>query len=291
MSIRHILLALLVVAIWGFNFVVIKITILEMPPFLAAAIRFFLAAFPLILFIKPPKNKLGKTPWLLIIGFGLTFGFALYALLNFALFVGLPAGLGSLILQVQAFFTMFIAYLILKERPKNIQITGAFIAFFGIGIIAYYRWESANLFPFILAILAAITWAFANIITKLLGKINPFSLAIWGSFFAAIPLFILSFVFEGFNELVKFITEPNLSLYIMLFFAAYPATILGLAIWNWLLIKYPTSNVAPFSLLVPITGLIFGQILLGETIVLNEIIGGSLVIFGLGVTLLRFKAR
>ncbi len=289
MPTRHILLALLVVAIWGFNFVVIKITVEAMPPFLAAALRFSLAAIPAIFFIKPPKNEFGKTPWLFVIGFGLSFGFALYAYLNLALYVGLPAGLGSLILQVQAFFTMIIAFFVLNERVSLSQIFGAMTAFFGIAIIGYYRWESASLFPFVLAILAAISWAFANIITKLSGKINPISLAVWGSAVAAIPLFILSFIFEGVDKLVIFFVAPDWWVIAMIVFGAYPATLLGLAIWNWLLGKYPTSSVAPFSLLVPITGLIFGWILLGETIAMLEIAGGIFVIIGLGITILKPK--
>ena len=289
MSFAHILLALLVVFLWGFNFVVIKITVLEMPPYLAAALRFSLAAFPAILFVKPPKNEYGKIPWLIIIGFGLAFGYALYAYLNLALKVGLPAGLGSLILQVQAFFTMIMAYFILQERALKIQIFGALIAFFGIIIIGYYRWESASLFPFILVMLAAISWAYANIFTKLGGKINAFSLTVWGSVFAAIPLFILSFIFEGFNELVLFFVEPNYFLYGVIAFSAYPATLLGLALWSWLLQKYPTSYVAPFSLLVPISGLIFGWLLLGETIANLEIIGGIFIIIGLFVGIVKLK--
>ncbi len=288
MPLRHILLALFVVAIWGFNFVVIKITVDMMPPYLAAAIRFALAALPAF-FIKPPKNEFGKTPWLLIIAFGLSFGFALYAYLNLALFAGLPAGLGSLILQVQAFFTMIVAFFILKERPLHIQIIGALIAFAGIAIIGYFRWESANLFPFILAMLAAVSWAFANIITKLVGKINPLSLAVWGSVFAALPLFAMSYIFEGSAEIINFFTNPNYLLIGILIFSAYPATLLGLAIWSWLLLKYPTSSVAPFSLLVPITGLLFGWLLLGEKIATYEIYGGALVILGLAIGIIKFK--
>ncbi len=290
MPIRHTLLALLVVFIWGFNFVVIKISVEALPPYLAAALRFLFAAFPAILFIKPPKNQTGKTPWAIIIGFGLSFGFALYALLNFALFAGMPAGMGSLILQVQAFFTMIIAFFILKERPRQIQIYGAIIAFLGIAIIGYYRWEGYNLWPFILTVLAAIAWAFANVLTKMAGKINPVALAVWGVAIASIPLFALSFIVEGYDELVKFVVEPNWYIIGILLFAAYPATLFGLAIWNWLLGKYPTSSVAPFTLLVPISGLIFGYLLLGETIALLEIIGGLFVIIGLGVGMVKLKS-
>ena len=114
MPIRHILLALLVVAIWGFNFVVIKMSVEAFPPILAAALRFAAAAFPAVLFVRPPK-----APWWIVIGFGLTFGVALYGFLNLGLAWGMPAGLSSLVLQTQAFFTMVLAFALLGERPSR----------------------------------------------------------------------------------------------------------------------------------------------------------------------------
>ncbi len=287
MRLHHILLTIFVVAIWGFNFVVIKLSVEALPPYLAAALRFLFAAFPAILFIKPPKNETGKVPWAIMSGFGLSFGFLLYALLNFALYAGMPAGMGSLILQVQAFFTMIIAYFILKERPKYIQIFGAIVAFFGIAIIGYYRWEGAALFPFILTILAAIAWAMANVLTKMAGKVNPVAFAVWGIAIAAIPLFIISFIFEGTRDFIEFFINPDWWVVGILLFAAYPATLFGLAIWNYLLGLYPTSSVAPFTLLVPISGLISGYLILGENIAMLEIIGGAFVIIGLAIGVIR----
>ena len=80
MPVRHILLALLVVAIWGFNFVIIKLSVEALPPILAAGLRFVAAALPAVFFIRPPK-----APWWLVVGFGLSLGFALYGFLNLAL--------------------------------------------------------------------------------------------------------------------------------------------------------------------------------------------------------------
>src|SRR5687768_4116244 len=108
MPILHVFLALLVFAICGLTFVVIKLSVEALPPVLAAALRFFFAAFPLVFFVKPPKAH-----WSLVVGFGLSFGFALYAFLNLALAWGMPAGLSSLVLQCQAFFTMALAFMFL----------------------------------------------------------------------------------------------------------------------------------------------------------------------------------
>lgn len=284
MPIRDVLLALVVVAIWGFNFVVIKLSVEALPPMLAVALRFAFAAFPAILFFKPPKTK-----WWYTAGFGLAFGFGLYSFLNVALSIGMPAGLGSVTLQVQGFFTMLIAYFVLKERPRRIQIFGAVVAFVGIGVIASGRWEGAGLFPLLLTIGAALSWGTANVISKLAGKVNPIAITVWGSAIACVPLFATSFAFEGTEALVDFVLRPRWETWALILFLAYPATLFGLAAWNYLLSKHPATLVAPFTLLVPITGLLSGWLVLGEVISWIEMLGGALVVAGIGVTV--FKRR
>lgn len=55
MSPKDLLLALLVIVVWGLNFVVIKVGLHGMPPMLMGALRFMLAAFPAILFVRRPQ--------------------------------------------------------------------------------------------------------------------------------------------------------------------------------------------------------------------------------------------
>lgn len=282
MPIRHVLLALLVVAIWGFNFVIIKLSVQELSPFLAATLRFLLAALPMVFFIKHPK-----TSWVLVAAFGLTFAFALYGFLNYAIGIGMPAGLASVVLQVQAFFTILIAYFLLKERPRRAQIVGGTIAFVGIGYIALDRFEGISLWPFAFTILAAISWGVANVLTKMAGKIDPVAFIVWGSAWAVVPLFALTYFMEGPDVFLAFISAPDLYTLGLLGFLSYVATIFGMGAWTWLLTKHSASIVAPFTLLVPITGLLSGWLLLGETISGLEIAGGFLVVLGLGVSVIR----
>jgi len=286
MPFRHILLALLVVAIWGFNFVVIKLSVETLPPILAAALRFIAAAFPAVLFIRPPKAPVG-----VVIGFGLSFGFALYGFLNLGLAWGMPAGLSSLVLQTQAFFTMVLAFLLLGERPGRFQVAGAGIAFAGIAVIASERLEMTNLLPLVLVVLAAASWGLANIFTKKAGKVDALAFTVWGALVAPVPLLALSLATEGWPAISAAVAGFDWADAGLIAFLAYPATLLGGAIWNWLLGRHPASTVAPFTLLVPITGLISGYLVLGETITLIEIAGGLLVICGLIVTLLRSGTR
>lgn len=285
MPIRHILLALLVVAIWGFNFVVIKLSVEALPPILAAALRFSAAAFPAILFVRPPK-----APAWIVIAFGLSFGFALYAFLNLSIAWGMPAGLSSLVLQTQAFFTMAMAFVLLGERPSRFQVIGAGIAFVGIGVIALERIEGAGFVPLLLVLLAALSWGLANVLTKKAGKVNAIAFTVWGSLAAPLPLFALSFMTEGGDAILAALGGFGWSDAALIAFLAYPATLLGGGIWSWLLGRHPASVVAPFTLLVPITGLLSGYLVLGETITGIEILGGLLVIAGLVVTLRKSKS-
>ncbi|MCF6302871.1 MAG: EamA family transporter [Devosiaceae bacterium] len=286
MPIRHILLTLLVVAIWGFNFVIIKLSVQELSPFLAAALRFLLAAIPAVIFIKHPK-----TSWVWVASAGLAFAFALYGFLNFALAVGMPAGLASVVLQVQVFFTILIAFFVLKERPRRGQIIGAAIAFDGIGFIALERFQGISLWPFALTLLAALSWAAANILTKLAGKVDPVAFIVWGSLWAVPPLFVLTYFMEGPDTFIAFVSAPDLYTLGLLGFLSYVATIFGMGAWTWLLTRHSASIVAPFTLLVPVTGLLSGWIILGETVSGMEIAGGILVIIGLGVSVIKFKPK
>ena len=284
MPIRHILLALLVVAIWGFNFVVIKMSVEAFPPILAAALRFAAAAFPAVLFVRPPK-----APWWIVIGFGLTFGVALYGFLNLGLAWGMPAGLSSLVLQTQAFFTMVLAFALLGERPSRFQIIGAAIAFAGIGVIASERLALTNLMPLALVLLAALSWGLANVLTKKAGRVNAISYTVWGVLAAPLPLLALSLVTEGWPAMSAALAGFSWMDAALIAFLAYPATLLGGGIWSWLLGRHPASVVAPFTLLVPITGLASGYLVLGETITAIEVLGAALVIAGLVVTLRRAR--
>ena len=282
MPIRHVALALLVVAIWGFNFVVIKWSVEALPPVLAAALRFLFAAIPMVFFLRPPR-----APWYLVLAFGLAFGFALYAFLNLSIAWGMPAGLSSLVLQTQAFFTMAMAFMLLGERPSRFQVIGASIAFGGIGMIALERMAGTGLLPLSMTLLAAVSWGLANVLTRMAGRINALAFTVWGSLAAPIPLLALSAATEGVPAITAALAGFGWREAGLIAFLAYPATLLGGGIWSWLLGRHPATVVAPFTLLVPITGLLSGYLVLGETITPVEIAGGALVIAGLVVTLLR----
>jgi len=256
---RHIALAILVVAIWGFNFVVIKVGLKELPPILLCALRFFLAAFPAVFFIKRPA-----LPFRSVIAFGLVMFVFQFALLFSGMYAGTTAGMASLVLQVHVFFTVALAVVFLAEQPSIWQIIGALTAFSGIGLVAAHTGGEISALGLILIVAAAASWGIGNLIAKKLGKVDMLALVVWGSLVAWPPLLLLSYILEQGNwslEDMAHLSWPTIG---AVGYIVYLSTLLGFAVWSWLLSHYPAATVAPFTLLVPVFGFTSSALALGE---------------------------
>lgn len=267
--------ALLVAAIWGLNFVVIKVGVETVPPLLLTGLRFLFAALPAIFLVPRPRAGWGS-----LIGFGMTLGVIKFGLLFTAIHAGMPAGLSSLALQLQAFFTILFAALLFRERPLAKQILGGAVALAGIAIIATER-GNAPTGPLAMVVLAAAFWGVANLIAKRSGETNMLSFVVWASLVPPLPLFALSFLFEDPAAIAAFLAAPSWLSIGAVAYLAYPTTILAFALWNRLLSRYPAATVAPFSLLVPVFGLASAALLLNEPLTVIEIAGSGLVFTGL----------
>lgn len=280
----HILLAVAVAAIWGLNFVAIKVGLRDFPPILFSSLRFALAALPLlILGLRggPP------VPWRFIVGIGVTLGVVKFPLLFFGMDVGMPAGLASLVLQSQAFFTAIFAAFVLGDRPGPKQVLGMIVAFAGVGVIATEMPTGDSLLGLALCVAAAAVWGVSNIIMKRAKAPDLFGMMVWVSLIPPIPLLILSFLVEGPDRIVHaFATLSWLGVGALVYIAA-GATLFGFAAWGFLMRHYPASLVAPFSLLVPIFGMSSSALLLGETFSTLKLLGGLLVFCGLALSVLK----
>lgn len=276
MSPKDLLLALLVIVVWGLNFVVIKVGLHGMPPMLMGALRFMLAAFPAILFVRRPQVPLR---WML--AYGMTISLGQFAFLFYAMYVGMPAGLASLVLQSQAFFTLFFAALFLGERLRGSNLFGLLVAASGLALIGLQGGQAMTLGGFALTIAAASMWALGNVVTRRLGKVNLVGLVVWGSLIPPLPFLALSFWLEGPELILHSLQSISLDSILVLAYLAFGATILGYGLWSRLLSRYPASQVAPFSLLVPVVGISSSALLLGERLGSLQMVGAVLVMAGL----------
>ena len=281
---RHALLALLVVTIWGFNFVVIEIGLQGLPPLLFTSLRFFFAAVPLVFFVSRPA-----TDWRLLVGWGLAQFAVQFALLFVGMKLGMPAGLSSLVIQLQAFFTIGLAWWLMGEHARPMQLLGAGIALAGMGIVAWHLDTPGTLVGLLLVIGAAMSWATANILTKRIGAVEPLALVAWGSLVAVPPLLLVSAVVEGPHAMLAAVQAMNLKSCLTVLFQSYPNTLLGFGVWSMLMRRYPAAQVAPFSLLVPVAGMVSAALVLHEALEPWKIMAGLLVLGGLALN--QFAAR
>lgn len=278
MQLKDIFAVLLVVAIWGSNFVVIRIGLNDLPPVLFTALRFLLAAFPLVLFVPRPG-----VAWQLVAAYG-TFQFALqFGLLFSGIHFGFSPGLASLVIQLQAFFTIGLAILLLSERPHPIQLAGAAAALCGMCVVALNLNAKPTVVGFILIVLGAVCWSVANILTKKMGKVNALSLVAWGSMIAWPPLLLASYLLEGPAAWSAAAERFNITAAAAVLFQSYPNTILGFGIWSILMRKYAAATIAPYTLLVPVTGMLTAALVLDEALHWWKLCAGFLVLCGLAL--------
>jgi O-acetylserine/cysteine efflux transporter len=285
---RDLILALLVVTVWGVNFVAIKWGVDEVPPLLLTALRFLAAAVPAVFFIRRPQ-----VPLPILVAYGFSIGVMQFGLLFVAIKLGMPAGLASLLMQLQVFFTIGLAVAFLGERPGWFQLMGAVVAFAGIGAIGLERLEGAALVPLLMTVAAAMFWGIGNIFTKKAGRIDMLSFVVWSSLIPPLPLYLASLLFEGPAALPQALEQITWLGGGSLLFISYGATLFGYGLWSLLLSRYPANVVAPFTLLVPVTGIGSAALLLGESISGMEVVGSALVFSGLLLTVLgpRFRKR
>jgi O-acetylserine/cysteine efflux transporter len=276
MPLRHIVLAIAVAIVWGLSFVAIRWGVDEVAPLLLTALRYGFAALPAVFFVKRPAVSMP-----LLIGYGLAIGVGQFGLLFIAIKLGMPAGLGSLVIQLQVFFTMFLAFLFFGERPGRTQLAGAVVALVGIVVIATERLDGAALLPLLLTIAAAVCWGLGNAASKKAGRIDMLGLVVWSALVPPIPLLLASLLLDGpgaISAAIEHITWRGLG---SIAFMSYVATLFGFGAWAWLLSRYPASQVTPFALFVPVAGIASGALALGEAISMAEAVGSVLVLAGL----------
>lgn len=279
MPLRHNLLAVLVAALWGLNFMAIHASLEHFPPLFLVALRFLVIAIPTILLVPRPKVPLR---WL--IGYGLGFGTLQFFGLYLGMAAGYPAGLASLVLQSSAPFTVLLGAVLLGEKVSARRALGIAAAVGGLIVVGAARSGKAELWPFLLVLLGGFGWALGNLSSRKAAAPNPLQLTMWMSVVPPIPMFLLSLAMEGpgriWASLAGSLSVQALPAWAGLAYTVLLGTLLGSGLWVWLMARHPAGVVAPFSLLVPVVGITAAWLLLGERPMPLELLGGVLVVGG-----------
>ncbi|NJN21126.1 MAG: EamA family transporter [Leptolyngbya sp. RL_3_1] len=275
----HTLMAVLVAVLWGFNFIVIKVGLGSFPPLLFAALRFVVIAFPAVLLL--PRRDM---PWRWIVAVGTTMGVMQFGSLYIGMAAGVPPGLASLLVQSQALMTLLLSTVLLRDVPRPQQWLGVGLALAGMGAIAAAQEGQTQILGLGLVLCSSLSWASGNICIKQSKITNGFRLLVWMALIPPLPLLGLSLVFEtGQWQAVRSLTPLGLG---AILYTGLISSLLCFGFWAYLVQHYSPNRVAPFSLLVPIFGLGFAVVLLGESLSGLELIGALLVFIGLTLTVL-----
>jgi len=281
LPLRHFLLALAVVAVWGTNFVVIKLALGHLPPLLFAALRFTLALFPALFFL--PRPTVG---WRNLALYGVLIGVGQFGLLYLAIHGHISPGIASLVVQTQVFFTIGLSMRMSGERVQLFQWAALALATAGIANIAMHTDGTTTVLGLFMILGAALSWAGGNIAAKVGKPANMLAYVVWSSAFSVPPLFALSYVFEGGDAIANGLRDASWMTWAAVAWQSWGNTLFGYAAWGWLLARHPAATITPMALLVPVFGMGASSWLLGESLPAWKLVAAALVMGGLAVNLL-----
>ncbi len=292
LPLRHLLLALAVVAIWGSNFVVIKYALHTLPPMTLAVLRFSFALVPACFFLRRPK-----VDWRNLAGYGVLIGVGQFGLLYLAMRSQISPGLASLVVQTQVFFTLLLAVRIRKEKVLGAQWMGLALAAGGIAVIAAHTDGTTTALGIAMVLAAAFSWACANLLTQRAGRIDMLAYVVWSSAFAVPPLLVLALLIDGPQQMAAGLAASGPGTWAAVLWQSLGNTLFGYGVWSWLLARHPAGRIVPMALLVPVFGMGSAAVLLAEPLPAWKLVAATLVLAGLAINLfgprllqLRLKA-
>ena len=279
----HVGLALLVVAVWGSNFVVIKHALRDFQPFFFATLRFFFCAFPFAFFIPRPK-----VAWKWLALYGTLLGAGQFGLLYYAMRSDLSPGMASLVIQFQVFFTILISVIVFAERVSGPAIAGLVLAAAGLAVIALHLDASVTAKGMGLAVAAAFFWGCANVCVKQAAiesrtKVNMLAFIVWSSIFAIVPLTAMTLAFEGGESAWNSLVHADWIAWLAVSWQSVGNTLFAFAAWSWLLTRYDAAVVSPYALLVPVFGLGSSALLAGEPLPGWKLTAAAMVLSGVAL--------
>lgn len=279
-----IIIGLLTTILWGITFTIIGVGLKEFPPFFLSALRFTLVSLPFLYFVGKPC-----IPIKYIIIIGLVFGVLYFSFCFLGIYYGLATGLSAVVMQCQVIFTAIMGYIFFKEKLKVFHLIGIAISFVGLIAIGLSVKEESSFLGFIFIILASISVAAFNGLTKVSQPKNLLNFVVWISLIPPIPLFIISFILEGSDQITYSLINLTWNGIFALLFMVFISTLLCFAGWGYLLKKYSPNLISPFGFIIPVAGIISGKLILDETITPAQTTGIVFILSGLIVIVFHQK--
>jgi O-acetylserine/cysteine efflux transporter len=203
----------------------------------------------------------------------------------------MPPGLASLLHQSQVVLTVIVSVIALRERPTRRQLIGIIVGMTGLAIVVIGHGQAAPWLPVVILLLGSLSWAIGNVLSRRAKAASSLSLVVWSGLVVPIPAFLLSLLVDSPPVVFDAIAHLSWQAIVSTAYTALLASLVGYGIWNHLLARYPTSAVVPFTLLVPIVGIVAAWLLVNEQPTLPELIGGAVMLVGLAIAVIVWGRR
>lgn len=279
MSLRDLALVLVIMVIWGLNYPVGKIGVGELPPMMMIALRFAVVAALLLPFVRMPRGQM-----LHILLISIMIGPGHFAP-NFTGLKLVDSGVGAILNQLSVPFSAILAAIFFKDRIGWRRALGMLLAFAGVAVLVGEPKRPTDLFGAFLMIAASLAWAISIIQTKFLKDVHPLSLVGWMTLMAAPQLFGLSLLLE--ERPVEAALAMGWNGWWPILYMAVFVSIVSHGLWYGLVNRHPINVTAPFALLTPMFGVLFGVVILGEQFTWWMLAGGLITLAGVSIITVR----
>jgi O-acetylserine/cysteine efflux transporter len=161
----------------------------------------------------------------------------------------------------------------------------------GLAVVVIGHGQVAAWFPTVVLLLGSLSWAIGNVLSRRAQAASSLSLVVWSGLVVPIPAFLLSLVVDTPPVVFAALAHLNWINILSTVYTAVLASLVGYGIWNHLLARYPTSAVVPFTLLVPVIGILAAWVTVHEVPTLTELIGGAVMLAGLAIAVVVVRQR
>ncbi|MBN8531553.1 MAG: EamA family transporter [Alphaproteobacteria bacterium] len=282
MKFQHSLAAILVAALWGINFGAAKYGMEHFPPLLLTCFRFSLVA----LFLLPFARRFPAPTMKRLALLALTLGTMHFGLMFTGLAWGLDVSTAAIASQLGVPFSCLLGAIFLSDQLGMWRSTGLMISFVGIMLIAGTPDVAKNFPAFMLTVAGAMCWAASNIQIKKLGQMPVMRMLFWMALFSAPMLLVSSLVLEGSDPLERLRTVPLRPALGLLYTVVF-STLVAYGLWYWLMARFPITQVAPYSLLVPVFGVATGVLAFGDEFTWFKAVGAAVTMTGVAIIVIR----
>ncbi len=276
-------LALLAV-LWGYNWVVMKKSLLYMGPFDFNAFRMTLGGVILLFFMRCRGLSIRPKAVPLTILLGLTQTAAGTGLILWALVSG-GAGKTSILVYTMPFWILIFAWPALSEKIRGLDWIPVAAAFAGM-ILLLESWSLKDtLFSEMLAVIAGMFWAIGAIVIKVMQKQPDFDLisaTAWQFIYGSVPLIIVALLVP------QPATQWTPYLMASLFYNSVLVCAVAFLLWTFIMKELPAGVAGMGTLAVPVIGIAASLIELGERLDAWETVGMAFILTALSIlTVLR----